>query len=97
MGRPQPTIILESITEDNEVLQVCSSDTPDNIYAVVYQGQPINLRNKPNIEIDYPGWKYPKTIFVHPGHAAGLARRLNHRFNTEDFTVAIYRQARLLK
>ena len=31
--------------------------------------------------------KYKKTSFPNSGHAHGLAKKLNHQFNTDEFAV----------
>jgi hypothetical protein len=84
MARPQPTIICSH--QDGDILtEVCSADA---VYAVLYRGEPIALR-KHHPDIKYMGYKYAKTMFPSPGHAFGLAKRLNEAHNTADFTVAI--------
>jgi hypothetical protein len=39
--------------------------------------------------ISYPGPKYKKVSFSNPGHAINLSKKLNKKFNTEDFTVVL--------
>ena len=84
MSRPKPEILL-SYTDPKtykreEVLRA------DAIWAVFYDGQPINLRNS-NSLVDYPGPKYRKVSFSNPGHALNLAEKLNERFKTNKFYV----------
>ena len=84
MSRPKPEILL-SYTDPKtykreEVLRA------DAIWAVFYDGQPINLRNS-NSLVDYPGPKYRKVSFSNPGHALNLAEKLNERFKTNKFHV----------
>lgn len=84
MARPKPTIILEhtnSKTYRSE--QVLDADY---IYAVYYNGRPINLRTL-NSLVNYPGPKYKKCSFSNPGHAFNLAERLNKLFKTDKFAV----------
>mgnify|MGYP000338271228 CR=1 FL=1 len=84
MARPKPTLIMEHVdqtTYNSE--QVLAADA---IYAVYYQGKPINLRSASHIK-DYPGPKYKKVSFSNSGHAFNLAERLNKKFKTKEFTV----------
>lgn len=83
MARPKPTVLLEHTDQNFRSEQVLDADA---IYAVFYQGTPINLKSF-NSLVDSPGAKYKKTSFSNSGHAFNLAERLNKKFNTEDFTV----------
>ena len=56
------------------------------IYAVFYQGKPINLRTLSHL-VSYPGPKYKKISFSNKGHCFNLAERMNKLFNTTEFTV----------
>lgn len=84
MARPKPTIILEHTNSktyrSEQVLEA------DYIYAVYYEGRPINLRTL-NSLVNYPGPKYKKCSFSNPGHAFNLAERLNKLFKTDKFAV----------
>ena len=84
MARPKPTIILEHTNSktyrSEQVLEA------DYIYAVYYEGRPINLRTL-NSLVNYPGPKYKKCSFSNPGHAFNLAERLNKLFKTDKFSV----------
>lgn len=84
MSRPKPQIILDH-TDANTYIshQVLAAD---GIYAVFFNGKPINLRNL-NKLIDYPGAKYKKVSFSNPGHAFNLAEKLNRLFKTTKFAV----------
>lgn len=81
MSRPKPQILAEKI-QNNKRDQIIASE---GIWAVFYQGQPINLRNLALYQIP----KYRKTAFANPGHAVNLARKLNQHFSTEEFTVVL--------
>jgi len=85
MARPNPNILLQDVDHTDQAYEVCEADC---IYAVCYQGQPIQVRKR-NLQFSYPGKKYIKTTFPNPGHAFNLAERLNLRFATDLFTVAI--------
>ncbi len=84
MSRPKPTIILDyTDPKTYKAEQVLKADA---IYAVFYEGEPINLRSL-NVLLDYPGPKYKKVSFSNPGHAFNLADKLNKLFKTDKFEV----------
>lgn len=84
MSRPRPTVILDftdpKTYKSDQVLKA------DAIYAVFYDGQPINLRSL-NSLVNYPGPKYKKVSFSNPGHAFNLAEKLNKMFKSVKFEV----------
>lgn len=84
MARPKPTIILEHT--DSKTYKSEQVLDADYIYAVYYDGKPINLRTL-NSLVNYPGPKYKKVSFSNPGHAFNLAERLNAMFKTTNFAV----------
>jgi len=86
MSRPKPKILSE-VTDKNtyKTEQVLASD---GIWAVYYDGKPINLRTQ-NMLVQYPGPKYKKVSFSNPGHAINLAKKLNKQFQTKAFTVVL--------
>lgn len=89
MSRPKPTVLRELIdrtTYKNE--QVLSSE---GIWAVYYEGQPINLKTS-NYLVHQPGPKYKKVSFSNPGHAINLCKKLNAQFKTDKFSVVVLRQ-----
>ena len=87
MARPRPTIILEHVNPKTyKAEQVLDAEA---IYAVFYQGKPINLRTLSHL-VSYPGPKYKKISFSNKGHCFNLAERMNKLFNTTEFTVRIW-------
>lgn len=84
MARPKPDILLEHTNKSNyKAEQVLKADA---IYAVFYDGEPINLRTL-NTLVSYPGPKYKKCSFSNSGHAFNLAEKLNKLFKTDKFEV----------
>ena len=84
MSRPKPSVILDfTDSKTYKAEQVLKADA---IYAVFYEGKPINLRSL-NTLLDYPGPKYKKCSFSNPGHAFNLAEKLNKLFKTKSFEV----------
>jgi hypothetical protein len=84
MARPKPNIILENVNPKNyKAEQILQAEA---IYAVFYQGKPINLRTLSHL-VSYPGPKYKKVSFSNSGHAFNLAERLNKLFKSEEFSV----------
>lgn len=84
MSRPKPKILLDytdpKTYKSEQVLEA------DAIYAVFYDGKPINLRNV-NSLFNNPGPKYKKVSFSNPGHAFNLSEKLNKLFKTDKFKV----------
>jgi hypothetical protein len=87
-------VLLRDVDDTGRALEVCEAD---GLYAVLYKGRPIKVRSIQNIEVSFLGPKYNKTAFPEPGHAFNLAERLNKRFNTTDFTVAVMSVYRTIK
>ena len=83
MARPKPTIILDQVDKNYNSEQILKAEA---IYAVYYEGKPINLRTT-NTLVNYPGPKYKKVSFSNSGHAFNLSDRLNKKFNTNKFNV----------
>lgn len=84
MSRPKPEILL-SYTDKHTYKseQILAADA---IYAVFYDGKPINLRSL-NSLINYPGPKYKKVSFSNAGHSFNLMEKLNKLFKTDKFAV----------
>lgn len=84
MSRPKPKVLLDyTDPKTYKAEQVLEADA---IYAVFYEGKPINLRSI-NSLVNYPGPKYKKVSFSNPGHAFNLAEKLNKLFKTDKFKV----------
>jgi len=92
MARPKPTILLDYTDKAYNSEQILDADA---IYAVFYQGKPINLRTL-NSLVNYPGPKYKKVSFSNSGHAFNLADRLNKLFNSNKFTVVKLTQGEIV-
>ena len=94
MSRPKPQIILDyTDLKTYKAEQVLAADA---IYAVFYDGKPINLRTGHALK-DYPFPKYKKTSFSNPGHAFNLAEKLNKLFKTHKFQVFRLTQGELME
>lgn len=84
MSRPKPNVLLEHTNRKNyKTDQILESD---GIWAVVYQGQPFNMKNFSSLS-SYPGPKYKKVSFSNQGPAVNLAKKLNRLFSTTEFSV----------
>lgn len=85
MSRPKPKVLLTHTNNQTylseQVLHVKA------IYAVCYDGKPINLKIVHSLLSDQTP-KYRRTCFPEsPGHALNLAEKLNQRFKTDKFGV----------
>jgi hypothetical protein len=89
VSRPKPEVLAEITNRDTyKTEQVLASD---GIWAVYYQGRPINLKTQ-NLLVQYPGPKYKKVSFSNAGHAINLAKKLNKQFKTDEFSVVVLRK-----
>lgn len=94
MSRPKPSVLLDyTDPKTYKAEQVLKADA---IYAVFYDGKPINLRSL-NTLIDFPGPKYKKVSFSNPGHAFNLAEKLNRLFKTNRFEVFMLTQGQKIE
>jgi hypothetical protein len=93
MSRPRPKVLVE-IT-DKQTYKSQQVLAADGIYAVFFQGAPINFKTS-NLLVQYPGPKYKKVSFSNPGHAINLAKKLNTQFRTNDFSVVLLKQGEQL-
>ena len=86
MSRTQPKILLELV---DKVTYKCDQIVEaSGIWAVFYDGQPINLKSQHYLDSEAVP-KYKKTSFSNPGHAINLAKKLNTLFKTDKFTVVL--------
>jgi hypothetical protein len=84
MSRPKPNVLLEITNKKTyKTEQVLEADA---IWAVFYQGNPINLKTS-SIVAQQIAPKYKKVSFSNAGHAHNLVEKLNKMFNTQDFSV----------
>ena len=84
MSRPKPTVILQS--SNKETYKLDEVLAADGIWAVFYDGKPINLKSS-SLVANYPGPKYKKVSFSNPGHAENLVKKLNTQHKTDKFSV----------
>jgi len=93
MSRPKPTILVEMTNKESyQTEQVLASE---GIWAVYYEGRPINLKTS-NYLVSYPGPKYKKVSFPNPGHAINLAKKLNDQFQTDKFSVVFLDRGKVI-
>lgn len=84
MSRSQPKVLLELV--DKKTYKSDQIVEAAGIWAVFYDGQPINLKCQHYLDNTITP-KYKKTSFSNPGHARNLCRKLNSQFKTNKFTV----------
>lgn len=84
MSRSQPKVLLELV--DKKTYKCDQVVEASGIWAVFYDGQPINLKSQHYLD-NATTPKYKKTSFSNPGHARNLCRKLNTQFKTDKFTV----------
>ena len=82
MSKPRATVVKERPWGNTGgILRV---DSAEGFWIVVYDGKPINLVKSLSY-FDAP--KYVRNGWSAPGHALAFARKMNHWFNTDLFTV----------
>ena len=84
MSRTQPKVLMEHV--DKTTYKCDQIVEAAGIWAVVLDGQPINLKSSHYLTNETVP-KYKKTSFSNPGHARNLCRKLNTQFKTNKFTV----------
>lgn len=93
MSRTQPKILLELV--DKKTYKCDQIVEASGIWAVFYDGQPINLKSQHYLD-NQTTPKYKKTSFSNPGHARNLCRKLNAQFKTDKFTVIFMNSGRIV-
>lgn len=83
MARPSPRILKTIELGDGSTWDITHSDSQ---YVVTYQGQPCGVRQHIHTMITQ-GYKYQKLSYTNLGNALAQVKRLNDKFNTEDFDV----------
>jgi len=84
MARPKPKVLSEiADKEEYKVDQVLRSEA---IWAILYQGNLINLKSS-SMTKNGLIHKYKKVSFSNSGHAINLAKKLNKQFKSTEFTV----------
>lgn len=93
MSRLQPKLLLEIV--DKKTYKCDQIVEAAGIWAVFYEGQPINLKSQHYLDSESVP-KYKKTSFSNPGHARNLCRKLNVQFKTNKFTVVFMNNGRIV-
>jgi len=93
MSRTQPKVLLELV--DKKTYKCDQIVEASGIWAVFYDGQPINLKSSHYLDVEVTP-KYKKTSFSNPGHARNLCRKLNNQFKTDKFTVVFMNSGRVV-
>ncbi len=92
MPRPVANVLLEihnpSTHKTDKVI------ASEGIWSVYYQNRPINLKTESIIAFVTP--RYKPVSFSNSGHAISLAKKLNKKFNTSDFTVVLLSHAEVI-
>jgi hypothetical protein len=91
VSRSQPKVLMEIV--DKQTYKCDQIVEAAGIWAVVLDGQPINLKSSHYLSNDTVP-KYKKTSFSNPGHARNLCKKLNTQFKTNKFTVVFMNSGR---
>lgn len=83
MSRPKPNVILTATLGDGSTWDIIQADSQ---FVITYQGQPCGIRQHVQT-MTTQGYKYQKLSYTNLGNALAQVRRLNHKFNCEDFDV----------
>lgn len=82
MARPKPTILLNREIDPQHSIEILQAE---QLWTVVYQGQPINIRKVVWI-VSGTSFKYLRHGFPKEAPAKNLAEKLNRWFFTDQFT-----------
>jgi len=93
MSRTQAKVLLELV--DKNTYKCDQIVEASGIWAVFFEGQPINLKSQHYLDKDVTP-KYKKTSFSNPGHARNLCKKLNTQFKTDKFTVVFMNTGRVV-
>lgn len=94
MTRPQPKILLSKQNEKTKKIEEVIE--AEYIYAVFYEGKPINLKIKSEF-VDHSQSKYRKSSFPNKGHAINLAKKLNEKYDTNKFYVVMLKNGNVIQ
>lgn len=83
MARPKPIILLTKELSDASTWDIMQAES---YYVITYKDKPCGVRQHVNTITTY-GFKYQKLSYTNLGNALAQVRRLNHKFNCEDFDV----------
>jgi hypothetical protein len=84
MAKQKPQILFEHT--DRTTYKCEQILAAQDIFAVFYDGKPINIKHLPSRFVDISP-RYKKSSFQNPGFAVNLAKRLNKKYATDKFTV----------
>jgi len=93
MSRAQSKILIELV--DKATYKLDQIVEASGIWAVFYDGQPINLKSQHYLDSQTIP-KYKKTSFSNPGHARNLCKKLNAQFKTDRFQVMLMNVGRVV-
>ena len=83
MSRPKPTVLKSIIAKDNTQWDITEADSQ---FVITYQGRPCGIRQHVQT-LTKQGFKYQKLSYTGLGSARAQVKKLNHKFNTQDFDV----------
>lgn len=85
MARPKPEILLTQEVGDGSTWEILKAEA---YYAITYKDEPIGIRIT-RASMNGNGHIYRKMTYTNLGNARAQVVRLNHRFNTTDFSIMI--------
>jgi hypothetical protein len=81
MARPGPNIIKQIELHDGSTWDITQADS---CYVITYQGSICGIRQHIHT-INTQGFKYQKLSYTNLGNVLAQVKRLNDKFNSEDF------------